>query len=151
MKALGYTTLQLVVVIAIMGILGATTLVRFPSYTSIQTEGLASVFSSDLRLTALLAISENDCYYITIGNSSYTIFNSSGVAITPAETGTNPYTFPAGAITPTGTIAFNGMGQPFTNTSCTPVQTVAIAYTVNSGSSPPPRTITISPYTGYIQ
>jgi len=148
-KSRGYTTLQLVMVIVLLGLMAAVTLVRFPSYTTIQTEGLWGVFINDLRYTAMLAISENACYYMVIGTTSYSIFDPGGNDITPSdETAVNPYT--SGAITTTGTIGFNGRGQPFSNSTCTTTLSANRTFAVNTGA-PNTRTITIYPYTGYIE
>lgn len=145
----GYTALQLIMIIVVLGIMAAASVIRFPSYNTIKTEGLWGVFINDLRYTAMLAISENNCYYMTISATSYSIFDSNGTNITPTdESSVNPFT--SGAILPAGTIAFNGMGQPFSDTLCNTPLTTTTTYTINSGA-PTARTINIYPYTGFIE
>lgn len=144
----GFALIELVITIVVMSILVAIVGLNMPSINLFQTHGVADVLRHDLRLAQILSISKNARYQVVIAPSSYQIQDSLGTAVSIPELSSSTVTFPSGVtITPSTTIVFDSMGQPYDSAGI--ALTTALTLSVNmSGVS---ETVTISPQTGFIQ
>jgi prepilin-type N-terminal cleavage/methylation domain-containing protein len=127
-KAQGYSTIELVMVIVIIGIVSVFTYVKYPSTTPFNLNSIAEQLKADIRLAQTQAMSiTNATYSITIASGSYTV------------TGYSTVTLPSGVtLSPAQTITFDQSGVPTAGTTVT--------VTV-SGST---RVLTINGVTGYV-
>ena len=128
-KTQGYTIIELVMVIVIIGIISVFTYVKYPSPTQFNLNSVADQLKADIRLAQTLAMSiTNATYAITIASGSYQV------------TGNSSVTLPSGAaLSPAQTITFDQYGVPTAAPS-------AITVTV-SGST---RVLTVNSITGYV-
>lgn len=127
-KLQGYTILELVMVIAMIGIISVFTYIKYPSTTPFNLNSVADQLKTDIRLAQTRAMSiTNATYSITISSGSYQVTGSSAV------------TLPSGAsLSPAQTITFDQYGVP----------TAATTVTVTvSGST---RVLTVNGVTGYV-
>lgn len=127
-KAQGYTLIELVMVIVIIGIVSVSAYVLYPSTTPFNLNSVAEQLKADIRLTQTLAMSiTNATYSITIASGSYQV------------TGNSSVTLPSGAtLSPAQTITFDQHGVPAAGTTVT----------VTVGSST--RVLTVNGVTGYV-
>lgn len=173
----GFTLLQIIIAMVIIGILSATLLIRLPSYDTFNVQGFASQFLEDLRLTSVLSLSENQRYRLVVGPTAaiagivgavpaltYQIQDETGTPFANPETGsTSPTAFAAGvssvaitssALSPaltTTAVIFDGLGQPYYIASgvITPFSSGTLTFTLTAGTAT--ATVSVTPQTGYMQ
>lgn len=151
-KPYGFTMIELVAVIAILGILSAYAVLRSPSTNTFDLNSAANALLEDIRLVKTLSMSLNEHYRIQFTASSYQIRKSNGTAFyNPAAQSTvtnlpNNVSLSLSAGISNNTIVFNPLGQPLL-TSNTPI-TNNITITLSSPGSPS-RIITIESQTGF--
>lgn len=129
----GFTLIEMIAVIVMVGILSVTVVVYFPSQQTFNIAAYAEELKRDIRYTQTLAMSLNSSYTINISSSNY--------SITP-----NP---PQGAYTvilPTGlsltgaSITFDAEGKPSN------VSLVSLILSAGTQS----KTLTVAPETGFV-
>jgi len=146
-KHSGFSIIELIVVIMVLGIVAASVSYVMPNRQAFQSEGFADVFLQDLRFTQLLSMSQNQRYKLVVSAGSYQIQNQSSVPFNNAETGGLTNVFPAGVtITPTATINFDSLGGPYNNGTAL---VSAFNFSVTAGTTV--TTVGITPQTGFIQ
>lgn len=144
----GFSLLELLILLVIIGFVMALVNFSIPSKTSFQSDTFLGVFAQDLRLTQVLSMSQNQRYRIVIGASSYQILNQNGVAISHPETGAASIVYPTGlTLTPATTVIFDSLGQPYDGSSA--ALTSTLTFTISSGGNS--KTVSITPQTGFIQ
>lgn len=149
MKNEGFTLIEMVILLIIMGILGSIVGVRMSSLNSFRSEAFGGVLKSDLKLTKVLSMARNARYRLVIGSSSYQIQDQNGNVFLNPQTNTTTVPFPATVtVSPATTVVFDSQGQPYDSTGTTALST-ALTITVTSASLS--QTVTISPQTGFIQ
>jgi len=154
----GFTLIELIMIIVILGILSATVYERWP--VGMEEEAAAKEFKRAVRYAQHKAMTREftkntEAWGITVNDdSSYTVQRITGgpLAEPKAEptyvnrclNSENP---PPCAITLTGgSIYFNGLGEPLDDTG----KPITEEMTFTIGALTPPKTVTISPATGYV-
>ncbi|MFA7382149.1 MAG: prepilin-type N-terminal cleavage/methylation domain-containing protein [Desulfurivibrionaceae bacterium] len=144
----GFTLIELIMIIILLGILSATIYARWP--VGMEEEAAAKEFKRAVRYAQHKAMTRE---YTTAGaawgimvnaDSSYTVQRASGVE--QAEAGyvnrclnsDNPP--PCDIPISTGSLYFNGLGEPLSG---------GASFTI--GVAPDSKTVTISPATGYVE
>jgi len=149
MKSYGFTLLEVVVLVTIIAIIGSMAMTRMPSLEFFKSYGFSDVVLSDINLTRVLSITQNQRYRIVIGASSYQIQDQNGSAFLNPETNNASVSYPAGfSVTPTTTIVFNSLGQPYSADGITPLSSTLNITITSLGVS---NVITITPQTGLIR
>ncbi|MBU0455318.1 MAG: GspH/FimT family pseudopilin [Pseudomonadota bacterium] len=151
-KASGFSFIELVIVVAIIGILSVVAILNWPSNT-VLLDAQTAVVAHDIRYAQSLSMAKNQRFrFVRISSSSYQIQDSSGT----------PQYLPAGGTTvnlgsgisfgsftnlPNNLIAFDTEGIPYVTTGSpgTKLTSTAIVRVVSGGVT---RTISISPDTG---
>ncbi len=153
-KLNAFTLIELVIVMAILGIIGSVVLVRWPSDT-VTLEAQAQQMVNDIRYIQFLAHTRNKSYRINfISSSQYTFTETDGTtAVNHPATENNVITLASGITLsnsglPGNFIVFNRKGVPYTDAGVTTALSgnATITLTGSSGS----RTVTISSETGKV-
>ncbi len=110
----GFTTIELIMVIVIAGIMAAVALPKFTAVTEVDLYSTARQVKSDIRYTQELAMSKYAIRKIVFvgGDYTYYIKNSSGVTLESRKLPpSSKATFNAGGSTSL-TYTFNSSGEP---------------------------------------
>jgi prepilin-type N-terminal cleavage/methylation domain-containing protein len=127
----GFTVIELIVVIALLGILAVAVIPRLLDSTTINAREAAAMVGTDIRRTQELAMADIVSYRISFnGTSIYQIIRDPGGTPTTVET----KTIPAGITASSVTIDFNSLGEPNGG------------FTINVGGN----SVTVSQYTGRV-
>ncbi|HET6720168.1 MAG TPA: type II secretion system protein [Rhodocyclaceae bacterium] len=159
----GFTMIELVVTMIIIGILAVSILPRFDSLGSFDAAGFADQTQSLLRYAQKSAIAQRRWVAVDVGATpptlcSQTVFPTCAAACA-GGTGVTPIALPGGsAARPRAStsfkagsstvLCFDALGRPLAAGSAVPL-TVAASLTVMEGAADF-RTITVEPETGYV-
>jgi len=136
MKSLGFTFVELIVVILLIGILSAFVAPRFFDDDTFKARGLADEIVTAIRHAQRLSMTRGQNHEIIITTSSYTVRRSDGTNVRhPDGSATFSKTFPPNLVTTNKTIDFDQLGRPIPNSQ----ESIEI----------PPFTITVEQETGY--
>lgn len=150
-KVRGFTIVELIAVLTIVGILAAVAAPKFIGSDAFEARGAYGTLQSALRLAQNTAIAQRTLVYAKLNTSTrvvtlcYDAACTTGV-IDPVTKAAYSKTLP-GSVTLTASanpIIFNGLGQETSNT------TVTITLQNNVVATEPARTIIIEPQTGYV-
>ena len=149
----GFTLVELIMTIVIIGIIGAVAAPRFINNNVFQSRGFADQVQATLRYAQKMAIAQrrNVCVTVTASNIALTIANASGAAVACGSpfnlpTGVNSITSPAAVtITPApSTFNFDALGRPCDTPGNLSTVQKSIAITGT------PNNIFVEPETGYV-
>lgn len=156
MRQTGFTLIELIVVLVLLGIFAAAVFVRAPARESLAADGRANQLASDIRYVQTLSMTRGQRFCIVVGTSTYTLNatdagNNCAAAIEhPAGLGPPVPACDSGAcMTPSGfagTLQFDGRGTPYT-AAASPLATDAVVTLAQGGVS---KTVTVSPVTGRV-
>jgi prepilin-type N-terminal cleavage/methylation domain-containing protein len=152
----GFTLVEIVVAILLIGILAYTVIPRYQNRSVFDVNAQAEQLASDIRYTQSLAMTSGQRNRINLAATSYQITTSAGV---PAV---HPATGSSAAISLTNVslsgynpplnnnyIAFDGKGIPYTDVvAATPLGANATITLSSPGTTP--RQIVVSPQTGRV-
>jgi prepilin-type N-terminal cleavage/methylation domain-containing protein len=150
----GFTLIELVIVMGIVGILGALVLVAWPG-DSISIEAQAQQLMGDVRYIQFLSMSGYQRYRINFSGASYSLTELDGVtAVNHPATGSNIITLdPAITLSttnvPNGYLVFDSKGAPYTDNAL-PGVALAVNATLTLTAGAETRTVTIIPTTGKV-
>ena len=150
----GFTLIELIVVMMIVGILAVAVLPRFVDNQSFNGRGFSDETLAALRYAQKAAIAQrrNVCVAFTATTVTLTIANAAGnIALAPCNT---PLASPTGVVTfvvtarpgisfsgtPPANFSFNALGQPST--------TATVSMNISDGSTT--WTVTLERETGYV-
>lgn len=156
----GFTLIELMIVIVIVGIAAAIAVPMMSSAASFQVRAAANMVAADLEYAKSLAISRGRPYSVVfnVGNESYQIVDQNGAAIVNPITKDPSYVvdfrsdgrldrvdIATASFDGTNAVKFNYLGSPFNGSDAD----------LNSGSvtlraADATKTITVEPVTGYI-
>ena len=146
-KSTGFTLVELIVVILIVGILSASIAPRFFGVASYENRKAADDVFSALRYAQQMAMNRGGDIQLVLTASNFTVQRSGGGNLRSPD-GLIPYTkpFPAGVtVVPSPsdpqTINFNALGQP--------ESALGVLNTTNTTLSIGTNTITVEANTGY--
>jgi prepilin-type N-terminal cleavage/methylation domain-containing protein len=148
----GFTLVELVAVILVLGILAFTAVPRFLNQGVIDVSAKAEQLASDIRYTQSLAMTSGQRNRINLAAASYQITTSAGVPVAHPATGSTA-AISLGDVSlaliglPGGYVAFDGKGVPYTNVAGTLLGATA-TITLNSAGNT--RQIAVSPQTGRV-
>ena len=132
----GFTLVEIIVVILLVGILSITIAPRFLNTNVFAERAAADELLSTLRYTQQLAMNRGGGVRLVLGANSYTVELTTGTQLRSPD-GRFPYVnnLPNGITATANTVEYNSLGQPVPNAT----------NTLTIGSS----TITIEAETGY--
>ena len=144
----GFTLIELVVVITLIGVMSAYVAVKEASTTPFDLNVEANKLLTDLRLARTLSMSFNQNYrFVVTSSSTYQIKDANNTAYyNPAAERTTSNVSSNLTLNPITTIAFNGLGQSMNASNI--LNTSVMTLSLSDGSHT--RTITIEPQTGFI-
>lgn len=150
----GFTLVELVAVILLLGILAFSVVPRFLDKGSIDVGAMAEQLAGDIRYTQSLAMTSGQRNRINLAAASYQITTSAGVPVAHPATGSTA-AISLGDVSLSGYnppltnsyIAFDGKGVPYTNVAGTLLGTTA-TITLNAAGNT--RQIAVSPQTGRV-
>jgi MSHA pilin protein MshC len=146
----GFTLVELVAIILLLGILAFTAIPRYLDKGAIDVNVMAEQLANDIRYTQSLAMTSGQRNRINLAAASYQITTSAGAPVAHPATGSTA-AISLGNVTLggySGYIAFDGKGIPYTNVSGTLLGAPA-TITLNSPGATP-RQIVVSPQTGRV-
>ncbi|MBU4209315.1 MAG: prepilin-type N-terminal cleavage/methylation domain-containing protein, partial [Proteobacteria bacterium] len=136
----GFTLIELIMVIVIIGILAFVAIQKYPSTSDMSLATAASMIRSDIRSVHALAMAQHASKTLTFNSSTEYEFPAAGVG-TKTRNLTNIFD---GAISfnplPTN-ITFNSLGEPTAG--------YGSSITITTGSST--KTLTVLQYTGRVE
>jgi MSHA pilin protein MshC len=150
----GFTLMELVATLVLMGILAFSVVPRFLDKGSIDVSAMAEQLAGDIRYTQSLAMTSGQRNRINLAAASYQITTSAGAPVAHPATGST-VAISLGNVSlsgynpplTNGYIAFDGKGIPYTNVSGTALGAPA-TITLNAAGST--RQIVVSPQTGRV-
>ena len=147
-KLFGFSLIELVIVMVIVGILGAVLVINWPK-NALSLDGQTEHLAKDIRYTQSLAMHVNTRYQLKeLSSTSYQILSIGTTPIITVATITL-----ASGITfssfPNSLIAFNGAGKPYSDTSI-PGTPLAATMSITLALGAATKTLTIQPNTGYV-
>lgn len=147
-SAKGFTLIELVVVITLIGIMSAYVAIKEASTTPFDLDVEANKLLTDVRLARTLSMSFNQNYrFVVTSANTYQIKDASNTAYyNPAAESVTSNISSSFTLSPTTTIAFNGLGQSMNASNV--LNASAVTLTLSDGSHT--RSITIEPQTGFI-
>lgn len=143
----GFTLVELVAIILLLGILAFTAIPRFLDKGAIDVNVMAEQLANDIRYTQSLAMTSGQRNRINLAATSYQITTSAGVPVTHPATGSTA-AISLGNVSLggySGYIAFDGKGIPYTDVAGTALSTDA---TITLNSAGDTRQVVVSPQTG---
>lgn len=140
---IGFTLVELIVVILIVGILSVSVAPRFFGVTSYENRQATDELLSALRYSQQMAMNRGGGIHLVLTANNFTVQRSDGTGLRSPD-GRIPYTkpFPNNINVTPGTVRYNALGQPVDAVNI-PLTT---DITININGSP---AITIEANTGY--
>jgi MSHA pilin protein MshC len=162
-SARGYTLVELVVVLILVGILGAVGAARFFNRTPFDTRNFADQAGAALRFAQKVAVAQNRMVYVVTDSNTIRLCFAAGATCAATNQVQAPFSVktdstctsvtwyclrrPTGVtLGYSGTVAFNALGRPF-DASGTALPTAVAIPISGTGSS---YTVTVEPETGYV-
>lgn len=149
----GFTMIEVVAVLIILGILAAVAISRIPNLREYDVASEAGIVKSHLRYAHSRAMNTSSVWGINFSTSTtYSLFkdgNTSNKVRLPGE-GSVDRTLPSGiTLSPTGiVVSFDSWGAPYQDAGGTNAQSGNRSITLSAGGSS--ESITITQKTGYI-
>jgi MSHA pilin protein MshC len=150
----GFTLVELVIVLVLLGILAIAIIPRAPSKGSLTLTGQAHQLASDIRYVQSLSMTRGQrfCFRLTPTGYNMTTTAANACTATPTE-------HPAGralpvsldglsvnSTLPAGDVIFNGKGAPYADATTALAANAVITLSGEGGT----KTVTISPVTGRV-
>jgi MSHA pilin protein MshC len=153
----GFTIVELVLVMVLLGILAASLWPRAPTASSLTLQARADQLASDIRYAQTLSMTRGQRYCLTLTATSYSLTNTDPVTNNCTTAEAHPgglaqpislcanacLSFPA---LTSSLIQFNGLGTPYINPTTTLNSTATITFSEDGNS----RSIVIAPVTGRV-
>ncbi|MDT8281178.1 MAG: GspH/FimT family pseudopilin [Gammaproteobacteria bacterium] len=148
-RANGFTLIELIMVIVVLGALSLFVAPRFNSKTSFDTLSFHQELKTAIRFAHKLSIASGCAVQVTLSANSYALFYPDTTCNPPDAFGTNPVSHPvqSGAYagsSPSG-VSITSFGNFFFTASGAPSNSGTI--TLNPGG----RQIVVNPLTGFVQ
>lgn len=149
----GFTLVELVAIILLVGILAVTAIPRYLDKAAIDVSVMAEQLANDIRYAQSLSMTQGarHCIELNTGNARYRLRtgNSCATAVTHPVTGNGNYINLANVSMAAANISgsyieFDGRGEPFTLV----VSTSDAVITLNAGGQS--RQVRVSPETGRV-
>lgn len=154
----GFTIVELVVILIIVGILGVAILPRFFEVDAFRARGFYDETLGLLRFAQKAAVAQRRSVYVRLDGTSETV-TACYTSVFPCAIadqvvgphGERPYTVTAASgvdLQVTGTYFFDALGRPYNATDTVPTSTFT-ALTISIAGGGDTRTITVERETGY--
>lgn len=151
----GFTLVELVAIIALLGILAFVAVPRFMNQGAVNVSVMAEQLANDIRYTQSLAMTSGQGNRINLTSATYQITTSSGGAVVHPVTG-NAAPISLNNVSLSGYnppltnnyVAFDGKGIPYTDVATSTVLSANATITLSGGGNT--RTVVISPQTGRV-
>jgi MSHA pilin protein MshC len=160
----GFTLVELVVTITVLGIMAAVAIPRFADQQGFQSRVFFDQTQAAIKFAQKTAIAERRLVYLTItstsiaacytavcgGAGSIPVTNpTTGAALVLAAQDARGVAFAAVTLSPTTTIAFDGLGRP-KNAGGTLLSALTTINVNSTAAGDVNRAILIEPQTGYV-
>ena len=153
-RADGFTIIELVAVIVLLGILAISIIPRSPTKGSLTIAGQAHQLASDIRYVQSLSMTRGQRFCFRLTSTGYNMTTTAANACTATST-----EHPAGialpvsldgisvnSTLPAGDVIFNGKGAPYTDATTALAANAVVTLSGEGGT----KTVTISPVTGRV-
>ena len=139
----GFSALELIVVVTIVGIISAVVMMKGTSPATLTLPSQAQTLASDIRHTQTLAYTSGRRMRITFSSAGYSVSCVDADPCPAAFTGVleNGVTLSSFGITP---LDFDSLGRPFNGSG----SSTSAAYTLASGGDT--KTVSVSELTGFV-
>lgn len=150
----GFTLVEIIIVILILGIMSAFVAVKFSTISSANLNSSVDVVKSQIRFAQSRAMNTNKIWGINISSTTqYSLFQNGSTAdiVTLPGQETSTVTLPAGvafASASVGIISFDTWGKPYTDAAGTAAQSGSRTISLTLGSDT--KSISITQNTGFI-
>lgn len=146
----GFTVIELVIVIAVVGVLSAYAVMKSVSPAELTLPSQAETMASNIRHAQTLASTWGKRMRVDIGSGSYSVTCDAGPAATPCTTNNN-FTVPVekSVAVAGSTTYFNSLGQPSDYQSVPLGSASAPKFSLTSGNSK--KTVCVAPLTGFVR
>jgi MSHA pilin protein MshC len=151
MRQNGFTLTELVVTIAIVGVMAAVAIPRFVATNSFESRGFYDGAQSVVRFAQKTAIAWRRNVFVCVSANSISAGTAAGCGtpiINPVINAALAATAPSGVTLPALTVRFDSAGRPYLNPAVT-TSTITIALT-STIPGDPARQIVIEAETGYV-
>ena len=151
---IGFTVVELVVVITIAGIIALVAIPRFMGASGFQSRGFYDQAQATVRMAQKVAIAERanatlpkSLIFVVVSAADIQVCRAAGCGagtqvLNPATGAPLAATVPSGVtLSPVGSFSFNGLGQPSAGTTITLTSSIA---------GDPARQIVVEVETGYV-
>lgn len=145
----GFTLVELVVVLVLLGIVAATVGVRMSGASS-NLGAQADQLASDIRYVQSLSMTRAQRHCIAFAAASYQVTNTNCTTLIVLPTSVNPQPMGSGTtLTFTNAlITFDTLGRPFTDATATTALVAAAVITLSAGGQN--TTVRVTPQTGQV-
>lgn len=150
----GFTLVELVAIILLVGILAFTAVPRYLNKSIIDASVMAEQLANDIRYTQSLAMTSGQGNRINLTASTYQITTSSGGPLVHPVTGSagpitlNNVTLSVNPALANSYVGFDSKGIPYTDMPAGTVLTATTTITLTAGGNT--RTVVVSPQTGRV-
>ncbi len=153
-KELGFSLIELIIIIILVGILGVYATEKFPG-SVVNLDAQAQELSNDIRFAQSLSMTKGQRYrFVKLSSTTYQILNAAGSAVI-LGTGNNIITLNTGITfgtlsnLPNSLVAFDGNGTPYVDTAL-PGTTLTASASIPMTDGVNTKTVLISPETGRV-
>jgi MSHA pilin protein MshC len=151
----GFTLVELVIVLILLGILAISIIPRSPTKGSLTITGQAHQFASDIRYVQSLSMTRGQRYCVNLTSTGYSMTTSNcstsagvehpaGIAFPVTLDGVTLSLPPTNL--PNNLVTFKGKGEPYTDAAATTALAANAVITLNGDGGP--MYVCISPATG---
>ena len=146
----GFTLLELVVIIVIVGVLGIAVTARFTGRDGFDSRGFYDRATAVVRTAQKTAVAWRGNVFVCVTGTQITA-GTPNTCATPLAGPSGNLTFPApaGVTLNTVTFGFDGLGRPVNSAGVPLTAATTITFT-STIAGDPPRTITVAAETGHV-
>lgn len=150
----GFTLIEMVMVLILIGVLAVVFVPRAPSKGSLTFAGQAQQLASDIRYVQALSMTRGQRYCLNLTGTGYSMTTSNcstSVGVEHPAGATFPIALDGVTLSsnlPGGLVTFTGKGEPYTDAAATTALAMNAVITLNGDGGP--GYVCVSPATGRV-